>query len=102
VTATEQGIVVVVDDAGPGIAADHLDRVFDRFYKADPARPGGRGSGLGLAIARENARLHGGDLTLTSPPGSGATFILRLPRRVAEPLPAGDATVTTARHDHVL
>jgi two-component system sensor histidine kinase MtrB len=102
VTATAEEVIVVVKDAGSGIAPDHLDRVFDRFYKADPARPGGRGSGLGLAIARENARLHGGDLTVASPPGSGATFTLRLPRRVAEPLPAGDPTVTTGRHDRVL
>ena len=102
VTATPEEVIVVVNDAGSGIPPDHLDRVFDRFYKADPARPGGRGSGLGLAIARENARLHGGDLTVSSPPGSGATFTLRLPRRVAEPLPAGDPTVTTARHDRVL
>ena len=101
VTATADEVIVVVNDAGPGIHPDHLPRVFDRFYKADPARPGGRGSGLGLAIARENARLHGGDLTVTSPPGSGATFTLRLPRRVAEPLPAGDPTVTTSRHDRV-
>ena len=102
VTATTQEVIVVVNDAGSGIPPDHLPRVFDRFYKADPARPGGRGSGLGLAIARENARLHSGDLTVTSPPGSGATFTLRLPRRVAEPLPAGDAAVTTGRHDRVL
>ena len=102
VTATAEEVVVVVNDAGSGIAPDHVDRVFDRFYKADPARPGGRGSGLGLAISRENARLHGGDLTVSSPPGSGATFTLRLPRRVAEPLPRGDATVKTGRHDRVL
>jgi two-component system, OmpR family, sensor histidine kinase MtrB len=102
VTVTAEEVIVAVSDAGSGIAPDHLDRVFDRFYKADPARPGGRGSGLGLAIARENARLHGGDLNVTSPPGSGATFTLRLPRRVAEPLPPGDPTVTTDRHDRVL
>ena len=102
VTATADEVLVVVTDAGAGIAPDHLPRVFDRFYKADPARPGGRGSGLGLAIARENARLHGGDLTVASPPGAGAAFTLRLPRRVAEPLPGGDAAVTTARHDQVL
>ena len=101
VTVTADEVIVVVNDAGSGIAPDHLDRVFDRFYKADPARPGGRGSGLGLAIARENARLHGGDLTVASPPGSGATFTLRLPRRVAEPLPRSDPTVTTDRHDRV-
>ena len=102
VTASAQEVVVVVNDAGSGIAPDHLDRVFDRFYKADPARPGGRGSGLGLAIAKENARMHGGDLTVASPSGSGATFTLRLPRRVAEPLPGGDPTVTTASHDRIL
>ena len=102
VSATDDEVLLAVTDAGAGIPADHLARVFDRFYKADPARPGGRGSGLGLAIARENARLHGGDLTVESPPGAGATFTLRLPRRVAEPLPAGDPTVTTARHDHVV
>ena len=101
VAATPAEVVVTVADAGDGIPAEHLSRIFDRFYKADPARPGGRGSGLGLAIARENARLHGGDLTVASEPGSGATFTLRLPRRVAEPLPASDRTVTTARHDAV-
>jgi len=101
VSATEAEIVVTVADHGSGIPPEHLARVFDRFYKADPARPGGRGSGLGLAIVRENARLHGGDVTVGSPPGSGARFTLRLPRRVAEPLPAGDPTVTTARHDAV-
>jgi two-component system, OmpR family, sensor histidine kinase MtrB len=101
-TASADEVVLVVNDAGDGIPPDHLPRVFDRFYKADPARPGGRGSGLGLAIARENARLHGGDLNVASPPGAGATFTLRIPRRVAEPLPPGDPTVTTARHDRVL
>ena len=101
VAAPTDEVVVEVADAGDGIAAEHLPRIFDRFYKADPARPGGHGSGLGLAIARENARLHGGDLTVASPPGSGAVFTLRVPRRVAEPLPAGDATVTTAPQDRV-
>ena len=95
-------VLVRVSDGGPGIAPAHLGRIFDRFYKADPARPGGRGSGLGLAIARENARLHGGDVAVDSAPGAGAVFTLRLPRRpVAEPLPGGDPTVTTARHDAV-
>jgi two-component system sensor histidine kinase MtrB len=101
VSADADAVTVVVSDAGPGIAPADLGRVFDRFFKADPARPGGRGSGLGLAIARENARLHGGDLTVASPPGSGATFTLTLPRSVAEPLPTGDGAVITARHDPV-
>ncbi|HTJ74581.1 MAG TPA: ATP-binding protein [Acidimicrobiales bacterium] len=101
VSATADEVRVAVSDHGPGIRPADLDRIFDRFYKADPARPGGRGSGLGLAIARENARLHGGDVTVASSPGAGATFTLSLPRRVAEPLPPGDPAVTTARHDAV-
>jgi two-component system sensor histidine kinase MtrB len=101
VSATPDEVAVAVSDGGPGIPAADLPRIFDRFYKADPARPGGRGSGLGLAIARENARLHGGGVTVATAPGAGATFTLTLPRHVAEPLPAGDVTVTTARHDAI-
>ncbi|GIJ39177.1 two-component sensor histidine kinase [Micromonospora andamanensis] len=67
-----------VDDQGPGIPAEHLPRLFDRFHKVDPARSGG-GSGLGLAIARENARLLGGRLTVHSAPGTGTRFRLDLP-----------------------
>ncbi|GIJ76320.1 two-component system, OmpR family, sensor histidine kinase MtrB [Micromonospora phaseoli] len=67
-----------VDDQGPGIPAEHLPRLFDRFHKVDPARSGG-GSGLGLAIAQENARLLGGRLTVHSSPGTGTRFRLDLP-----------------------
>lgn len=69
---------VEVSDQGPGIAAEHLPHVFERFYKADASRAAA-GSGLGLAIARENARLIGGELEVTSEPGRGARFTLRLP-----------------------
>ncbi len=81
-----EGAFVEVTDAGPGIAAEHLAHVFDRFYRVDGARSG-PGSGLGLAIARENARLLGGDLEIRSEPGAGSRFTLRLPddRSVAEP-----------------
>jgi two-component system sensor histidine kinase MtrB len=99
VAADATRVAVVVSDGGPGIAPEHLDHVFDRFYKADASRPRSSGSGLGLAIARENARLHGGEVTVASRPGTGAVFTLVLPRRVAEPLPAGDAPVTPAA-DH--
>jgi signal transduction histidine kinase len=79
------GASVAVTDGGPGIAPDHLEHVFDRFYRADPARSG-PGSGLGLAIARENARLLGGDVEAESEPGTGSRFTLRLPAdAVAEP-----------------
>lgn len=84
VTVTVDGdggsVRVAVSDHGHGIAPQHLSRVFDRFYKADHSRSAG-GSGLGLAIARENARLHGGDITVSSEMGAGTTFTLTLPRR---------------------
>jgi two-component system, OmpR family, sensor histidine kinase MtrB len=70
-------VEVAVADSGPGIAADDLPHVFDRFYKADPSRSGG--TGLGLAIARENARLLGGTISVTSERGSDTTFTLTLP-----------------------
>jgi two-component system, OmpR family, sensor histidine kinase MtrB len=75
---------IEVDDRGPGLAADVLPRVFDRFYKADTARARSEGSGLGLAIARENARLHGGTLTAANRPTRGAVFTVHLPRRAAD------------------
>jgi two-component system sensor histidine kinase MtrB len=74
--------LVEVRDRGPGIAPEHLAHVFERFYKADPARAGG-GSGLGLAIALENARLLGGGIDEWSEIGVGSRFTLRLP--VARP-----------------
>ena len=74
---------VRVADTGPGIAADELPHVFERFYQADPsARKAG--TGLGLAIAREIARAHGGDIEARSPAGGGAEFTVRLPVGPAE------------------
>ena len=72
------GAFVEVSDRGPGIAREDLPHLFDRFYKADRARTG-HGTGLGLAIALENARLLGGDITVTSEPGAGTRFTFRLP-----------------------
>ncbi|MBE1496450.1 two-component system sensor histidine kinase MtrB [Amycolatopsis lexingtonensis] len=72
-------VVLTVTDHGPGIPEEVLPAVFDRFTKADTARARSEGSGLGLSIARENARLHGGDITAANT-GSGARFELRLPR----------------------
>jgi two-component system, OmpR family, sensor histidine kinase MtrB len=84
-----------VVDEGAGITAEHLPHVFDRFYKADPSRPGG--TGLGLAIALENARLLGGDISAMSEPGRGARFSVRLP--VAQPLHGGEPAVTPGSED---
>ncbi|MHB1241879.1 MAG: sensor histidine kinase [Gaiellaceae bacterium] len=72
---------IAVADDGPGIAREHRQSVFGRFWRADDARsrPGG-GSGLGLAIVRQIAEAHGGTVEVDSEPGAGATFVLRLPR----------------------
>ena len=77
----EQGeyVVVQVADSGPGIPAEALPHIFDRFYKADKARGRSEGSGLGLSIAFENARMHGGELSAGNRPEGGAVFTLRFP-----------------------
>jgi two-component system sensor histidine kinase MtrB len=77
---------VEVADAGPGISAEHVPHVFERFYKADSSRTAA-GSGLGLAIALENARLLGGNISLRSDLERGSVFRLTLPME-----PAGDVT----------
>ncbi|GII39929.1 sensor histidine kinase [Planotetraspora phitsanulokensis] len=78
-------IALEVRDHGPGLDEAVLLHVFDRFYKASAARARSEGSGLGLAIARENARLHRGDLTVANAPDGGAMFTLRLPRWAHDP-----------------
>jgi len=70
-----------VTDDGPGIAPEHLPRIFDRFWQA---RRGGRsGAGLGLAIAKAIVGAHGGEIWVESAPGNGATFHMRLPAEAA-------------------
>jgi signal transduction histidine kinase len=84
VTATcrsiASGLQIAVTDTGIGLTASDTTRVFERFYRvANVARPPG-GTGIGLSIARRFARLHGGDLTCTSPGlGHGTTFTFTLP-----------------------
>jgi two-component system sensor histidine kinase MtrB len=100
IAATPQELQIAVTDGGPGLPADVVERVFDRFYKADAARARTPGSGLGLSIARENARLHRGELTAGNAAGGGARFVLRLPRdRDPEAAPRTHATPSPAPED---
>lgn len=69
--------VIRVSDTGPGIPADEIAHVFDRFFRGRSARAGG--SGIGLTIARELVRAHGGEIHASSTPGEGAVFTVRLP-----------------------
>nr|WP_084795986.1 ATP-binding protein [Pseudonocardia asaccharolytica] len=81
-------IEVAVTDRGIGIAPEHQKRVFERFFRVDPARSRATGgTGLGLAIVKHVLANHGGEVRLWSRPGTGSTFTMRLP--------AGDAVNDT-------
>jgi two-component system sensor histidine kinase MtrB len=84
VAQNEESASLAVRDFGIGLSGDENLRVFDRFWRADPARAQG-GTGLGLAISREDAALHGGTLRAWGRPGVGSEFILTIPK------PAGTA-----------
>jgi len=73
---------MIVEDTGEGIPAQHLERLFERFYRVDRARSRELGGiGLGLAIVKHLARAHGGEVTVTSELGKGSTFTIELPLR---------------------
>ena len=86
-------ITIRVTDAGIGIPAKEVGRIFERFYRVDPARSRNTGgTGLGLAIVRHVASNHNGDVTVESTEGVGSTFRLRLPSLVtADVLTKGSA-----------
>lgn len=74
-------VEVTVTDQGIGIPADELDRIFERFYRVDPARHRSTGgTGLGLSIVKHVAASHGGEVRVWSSPGQGSSFTLTLPR----------------------
>jgi two-component system, OmpR family, phosphate regulon sensor histidine kinase PhoR len=78
-SAESGGLVSLwVEDSGVGIPEEHLPRLFERFYKEDPARSGG-GTGLGLAIVKHVALVHGGAVAVTSAVGVGSRFSIHLP-----------------------
>ncbi len=87
--------VLVVSDTGPGISAEDLPQVFDRFFRADRARRReGRGTGLGLSICKAVIAAHGGTIAAASVLGRGTTFTVTLPTAAA--IPPGERPATAA------
>lgn len=88
-------VEIAVTDRGIGIAPEHQQRVFERFFRVDPARSRATGgTGLGLAIVKHVLANHGGEVRLWSRPGTGSTFTMRLPAAIessedAEMVPSG-------------
>jgi len=72
-------LAVEVEDSGPGIAPEELDKVFEMFEQTESGRRSKGGTGLGMAISREYARTMGGDLVVASRPGEGSLFRLEIP-----------------------
>ena len=79
-TASEQEIICQVEDNGIGIRPEDQERIWDRFYRADPSRTEGNHSGLGLSMARWIAQAHGGEIRVESRFGKGSRFLVMLPR----------------------
>jgi two-component system, OmpR family, sensor kinase len=71
-------VLLAVSDTGPGIPGEDLPHIFKRFYRADPSRSSGQ-TGLGLAISKAIVEAHGGTIEVSSRPGAGTTFTIRLP-----------------------
>jgi two-component system phosphate regulon sensor histidine kinase PhoR len=77
----DEGVVLRVQDHGAGIPAEHLPRLFERFYRVDKARSRSLGgTGLGLSIVKHISSAHGGKVRVESTPGQGSTFSIYLPR----------------------
>ena len=100
---SKTAVAVTIKDLGVGMSRSQMDRVFDRFWRGDPARKRTTGgTGLGLAISLEDTHLHQGWLQVTSKPNQGTTFRLTLPRRVGvifteSPLPLGETLSQRSR-----
>ena len=73
-----EGVRVEVEDHGPGISADDLPYIFDRYYRSR-SDAGKQGTGLGLSMVREIAEFHGGSVSVESELGKGSTFTVNIP-----------------------
>jgi two-component system sensor histidine kinase KdpD len=91
ITVEDDDVLVSVTDRGPGIATDSQERIFERFERLEETRTQ-TGTGLGLYITRRLARAMGGDVSVSSVPGAGSTFLLRLPVAPVTRLPEQRAT----------
>ena len=89
VASADGQVLIAVGDEGRGIGLADQERIFEKFYRAEPhLQHGPSGTGLGLYIARELTRRMGGSLDVTSEPGRGSTFTVALPRALADRDPA--------------
>jgi two-component system phosphate regulon sensor histidine kinase PhoR len=80
VSETPEASLIDVSDTGEGLLPEHIERIFERFYRVDKARSReAGGTGLGLAIVKHLGRLHGGEVRVSSKPGQGSTFTIQLP-----------------------
>jgi signal transduction histidine kinase len=79
-TVLDRQIEFTVEDRGPGIQADHLSHVFERFYQIEGGKEQVHNSGLGLSIAKGLIELHGGSIRVESKMGRGTLFTITLPR----------------------
>jgi signal transduction histidine kinase len=81
ISLSEESVKVEVADTGIGISEDHINRLFDRFYRTDKARSRDKGgTGLGLAVVKSILNAHGSEINVKSNPGGGSRFWFTLPR----------------------
>ncbi len=96
----QNAVLIQVKDSGPGISKEHLERIFERFYRVDKSRSRDMGgSGLGLSIVKHIAQIHGGTVSVQSVPGKGSVFTIELPVTLLSNLPMNNQCDDSATND---